>query len=49
MPKVSKVRYRTKEIYEKGEDSFIMKRETFITIFRAEWPDLQRPIAPWVI
>ena len=44
-----KVRYRTKEIYEKVEDSFIMKRETFMAIFRAEGPDLRWLIASWVI
>jgi len=32
---VPKVENRAKEFYEKGEDSFIMIKETFMAIFRA--------------
>ena len=34
--KVPKVENQTKEFCEKAEDSFIMKKESFMTIFRAE-------------
>jgi hypothetical protein len=43
------VKNRAKEFYEKGEDSFIMKRKPSTAIFRTEWSDLQRLIASRVI